>query len=98
MAKQDSRKDSGITAGAVITKAGSSMKNKTGFWGVFKPVLLNSRCNACGICVQYCPDGCIVIKDTKASINQDYCKGCAICSKECPSKAIIMQKKILKSC
>ena len=91
--KKIKKQDFNITVGAVVPKSGSSLKNRTGSWRVFKPVLLKKRCTGCGICAQYCPDVCIKIRNKKAAINYDYCKGCAICAKECPMKSIIMQKE-----
>lgn len=82
-----------INMGAVITRAGNSIKNKTGSWRILKPKILKDKCNGCGICVQYCPDAAIKMKNKKALINYDYCKGCGICAKECPVKAIIMEKE-----
>ncbi|MFH0831334.1 MAG: 4Fe-4S binding protein [archaeon] len=82
-----------LTEGAVIIKPGSSIKNKTGSWRVFKPLVLKNRCAGCGTCVNYCPDCCIRMKNKKAAIDYDYCKGCGICAKECPAKAIIIQRE-----
>lgn len=98
MSKQNSKNGTKVTLGAIANQAGSSLKNKTGSWRVLKPVLLRNRCNACGICVQYCPDACIKIRNKKAKIDYDYCKGCGICAKECPVKAIIMQKEEKLKC
>lgn len=82
-----------INFAAIITEPGSSVKNKTGSWRILKPKILKDKCNCCGICVQYCPEGCIKIKNKKTQIDYDFCKGCGICAKECPVKAIIMQKE-----
>jgi pyruvate ferredoxin oxidoreductase delta subunit len=79
-----------LNIGAVITQAGSSLKNKTGSWRILKPKILKSKCVGCGICANFCPDVAIKMKNKKASIDYNYCKGCGICAKECPAKAIIM--------
>jgi pyruvate ferredoxin oxidoreductase delta subunit len=80
-----------LSTGAVVDKPGSSASNKTGSWRTFKPIVTD-KCIACGICVQFCPEGCIEVKQKdgkkKAVINYDYCKGCLICVGQCPSKAI----------
>ncbi|MCD6216149.1 MAG: 4Fe-4S binding protein [Candidatus Aenigmarchaeota archaeon] len=70
---------------------GTSVKNKTGSWRTFKPIVTD-RCVGCGTCTKFCPEGAIKIVEKngkkKAEINYDYCKGCLICLKECPFKAI----------
>ena len=73
--------------GGVIKKPGSSKENKTGTWRTFKPIV-TVECKGCGICVQFCPEGCIKIVNGKAEIDYDYCKGCLICINECPTKSI----------
>lgn len=78
---------------AVVFEAGSSKKNKTAGWRTMRPVVLNDKCNACGICAKFCPDGAIIIKNGKMHVDYDYCKGCAICSVECPPHSIIMKKE-----
>ena len=85
-----------LTLGAVADKPGSSRVNKTGSWRTFKPII-NDKCIACGICVQYCPEACMEIKAVKGAktksgkavvVDYDFCKGCMICMGECPHKAI----------
>ena len=71
----------------VIKKPGSSVEVKTGSWRTFKPVI-TVKCIGCGTCAQFCPEGCIKIKNKKAVTDYDYCKGCLICFNECPVKAI----------
>ena len=73
--------------GGVADKPGSSRKNKTGSWRTFRPVITD-KCVGCGMCVQYCPEACIEIRNRKAVVNYDFCKGCLICKGECPHKAI----------
>jgi pyruvate ferredoxin oxidoreductase delta subunit len=63
---------------------------KTGSWRVFRPVVDKEKCNACGLCVSYCPDA--VISDDLV-IDLEYCKGCGICANECPKKAISMARE-----
>lgn len=78
------------TQGAVITKPGSSIENKTGGWRTLKPIRDKSKCTNCGICWQFCPEGCI---NTKFEADLKYCKGCGICAKECVFGAIEMKKE-----
>ena len=75
------------TIGGVITEPGSSKKMKTGNWRTFRPIFTD-KCKACGICVRFCPEGIIEIKNKKAQTDYDYCKGCLICAEECPFNAI----------
>lgn len=78
-----------------------TIKNKTGSWRTFRPIV-TEECTGCGICVDFCPENCILLIDRKektkfkkiANIDYDYCKGCLICANECPFKAI--NKKIEK--
>ena len=91
-----------LTLGAVSDKPGSSRSNKTGSWRTFKPII-NDKCIACGICVQYCPEACIELKSVKgaksrsgkrAVIDYDFCKGCMICYEVCPAKAISKERDL----
>ncbi|MDI6826549.1 MAG: 4Fe-4S binding protein [Candidatus Aenigmarchaeota archaeon] len=80
--------------GGVIKDVGSSRKVKTGSWRIFKPIVID-KCTGCGICVQFCPEGCIMInEDRKAEVDYDYCKGCLICVNECPIKAIKSEREV----
>ena len=92
--KLNKRGDEEITIGAVITKPGSTIVNKTGGWRSFRPVINYKECRKCGRCWQYCPDNAIHInKKGEFVINYDYCKGCGICAKGCPFNAIKMKKE-----
>jgi len=89
-----------------IEPAGS-LKNKTGEWRNFRPVVDKEKCIACGACERNCPEGCIVkrIKNKELGIKNnepqggsyfyeadlDYCKGCGICAEVCPVKCILMK-------
>lgn len=73
-----------------VREPGSSSKNKTGSWRVFKPILDEEKCINCENCFLFCPEGC-VNKDIE--IDYDYCKGCGICAQECPVKAIKMERE-----
>ena len=67
---------------------------KTGSWRTRTPVVTD-KCIGCGVCVGFCPDGCIMLVGSprKAKIDYDFCKGCLICAAECPVKAIIVNEK-----
>ena len=72
---------------AAVVKPGTSIENKTGDWRFVRPVVLEEKCNACGICRTFCPEPSITV-DEVAVIDYDYCKGCGICAFECKQKAI----------
>ncbi len=74
-----------------VTVKKDTKDKKTGSWRTAKPVVTD-ECIGCGICVDYCPENCIVVVGKKAKINYDYCKGCLICASQCPKKAIKTEK------
>ncbi len=87
------KKSKKITKPSVaIKEPGSSKKVKTGAWRTFKPIVTD-KCTGCGICVIFCPEGCVKLKNKKAKIDYDYCKGCLICMNECPVKAIKKERE-----
>ncbi len=80
-----------ISIGGLIAEAGNSVAYETGGWRAFRPIIDMDRCSHCMICWIYCPDGSILVEDTKViGIDLAHCKGCGICDKECPRKAITM--------
>ena len=62
----------------------------TGDWRTVRPVVDQTKCNVCGICVTFCPPQCMVEDGDYYKADLTYCKGCGICAKECPKKAITM--------
>lgn len=70
-----------------ISRPTEGCAGPTGTWRVFRPVVDREKCNSCGMCAMYCPDGVI---DNSYEIDLEYCKGCGICANECPKKAIRM--------
>ncbi|MCX6817763.1 MAG: 4Fe-4S binding protein [Candidatus Aenigmarchaeota archaeon] len=87
-------KEHDLSRGTVCPSTSNSKSKKTGSWRSFKPVLLSDKCRGCGICAQYCPEGCIELhevagsKTKVAKVDYDYCKGCLLCMTLCPFKAI----------
>jgi 2-oxoacid:acceptor oxidoreductase delta subunit (pyruvate/2-ketoisovalerate family) len=79
--------------GARNTFPGSSIKNKTGSWREFKPILDMNKCIKCMICYVSCPDG--TIDPETFGIDLDHCKGCGICARICPVKAIEMVSEVI---
>lgn len=56
-----------------------------------KVKMLENRCKACGLCIEYCPKRAISISDNinilgyrTNKIDDELCIGCGICYAECP--------------
>jgi len=80
-----------LNPGSIVTDAGSADQYHTGGWRSQRPVYTNSKCNKCGLCFIFCPEGCITQQeDGFYSVNLFYCKGCGICAYECPKDVISM--------
>lgn len=81
--------------GPLVSKPGSSKKNKTGSWRVeFRPKFLRKECIGCKLCVSVCPEGCIEpVEKNVYEIDLAYCKGCGLCSVVCPKKEIEMAQE-----
>ncbi len=64
----------------------------TGEWRIVRPEINREKCNRCGLCYVYCPEGTMIFADGNGpEVNFTYCKGCGICGAECPRKAIVMK-------
>jgi Fe-S-cluster-containing hydrogenase component 2 len=46
------------------------------------------KCTGCGVCLEACPEGAIVLRDSAAAIERHLCTGCADCLAACPQAAI----------
>ena len=84
----------GLTPGAEIYEPATSKLVKTGEWRVLMPFFDAIKCKQCMLCVPYCPDESIPVKDgRRLETDLDYCKGCGICAKICHFDAITMGKE-----
>ena len=82
-----------LTEGLQIHEAATSKMFQTGEWRTNTPVMNWEKCKQCLLCVPYCPDGCIPVKDGKrVGFDYDHCKGCGICVKAWPFGAISMKE------
>ena len=55
------------------------------------PVINQSACKGCKLCLSYCPAGAIALNNKKAFISGEACIGCGECIIVCPHKAIEIQ-------
>lgn len=84
-----------LLPGCILTEPGSAKRYRTGDWRSQHPEFDNEKCNKCGLCYLYCPEGCVrQIEDGYFEADLYYCKGCGICTRECPRKAISMLEEI----
>lgn len=82
-----------MTPGGEIYEGGTSVLVNTGDWRTMKPVFHEAKCTHCMLCVPFCPDSSIPVKDGKRlDFDFIHCKGCGICYKVCPSEAITFTK------
>lgn len=82
-----------LTEGLAIYEPGTSKAFETGEWRTQTPVLDLEKCKHCLLCVPYCPDSSIPVKDGKRlDFDLLHCKGCGICVKACPFGAITMKE------
>ncbi len=80
--------DAQHSAPAIHGEATSLLVN-TGAWRSMRPVIDPDRCNRCGLCYTFCPDGVISLStEGLPVIDYDHCKGCMICTIQCPMHAI----------
>ena len=83
-----------IPIGGTIVEPGSSVEFDVSSWRTFRPVFDKKKCNKCGLCWIFCPEGAIKINDDGTyDVNLSYCKGCGICQRACAVKAITMVKE-----
>ncbi len=100
--------------GHEIAGYGGAIKN-LGMGGVAKadklfthsdvhPIVVQHKCNRCGVCLKWCPEDAITLKDY-AVINPERCIGCGTCISVCPENAIrinwqsdskVLQEKIVE--
>jgi pyruvate ferredoxin oxidoreductase delta subunit len=93
MAQSATPKWTELAVGTAITVPGSARQNRTGDWRSQRPVWDHEKCIRCGVCVIFCPEGCLGFGHVSPGLpdaDLEYCKGCAICAHECPTACISM--------
>ena len=80
-----------VSVAGLITEPGNSVSYETGSWRSSRPIIDFDKCTHCLFCWVFCPDGAIVVEDSKVKvIDLSHCKGCGICASECPRDAVTM--------
>jgi heterodisulfide reductase subunit A-like polyferredoxin len=65
---------------------------KIDFCEISKPLIDESLCSGCNVCVSICPFGAMSRNERGvAQVAEETCKGCGICAAHCPEKAITME-------
>ncbi|NTV88893.1 MAG: 4Fe-4S binding protein [Clostridiales bacterium] len=83
-----------MTPGGEIYEPQTSWKFNTGDWRTNTPAFIEEKCKQCMLCVPFCPDSSIPVKDGKRlDFDFMHCKGCGICFKVCPFDAITFDKE-----
>ena len=77
-----------------ISRPKEGHAGRTGTWRIKRPVVDESLCRQCGVCIDLCPDGVIETKERGVFIDLDYCKGCGICVEECRFNAISFEEEL----
>ncbi|WP_027398138.1 4Fe-4S binding protein [Anaerovorax odorimutans] len=82
-----------MTIGGEIYEGGTASLVNTGDWRTATPIFINDKCKHCMLCVPFCPDSAIPVKnDKRLDFDFMHCKGCGICAEVCPFEAISFGK------
>ena len=83
-----------MTLGGEVYEPATARYVNTGAWRTDTPVLDREKCRNCLLCVPYCPDSAIPVKDgRRGEFDLQHCKGCGICITACPFAAIKFQEE-----
>jgi ferredoxin len=54
----------------------------------------DEKCDGCGLCIPFCPEGALQIVDGKARlVKEDFCDGLGACLGECPQGALTVEEE-----
>ncbi|MDH3364705.1 MAG: 4Fe-4S binding protein [Thermoplasmata archaeon] len=56
----------------------------------FAPKLDGAKCTGCGVCIERCQFGAIVLEEEEAIVDECKCFGCGLCASGCPEQAITL--------
>ena len=74
-----------------ISMGFASSATKQVMHGDVKPELEPEKCDLCGTCAEFCPEGAITLSDKLPIIDLDACIGCGECIAMCPTCALRIQ-------
>ena len=60
-----------------------------------KPILVPKGCRACGLCVEGCPAGALVLEEGRLSLARDRCIECYCCLEHCPAEGLRAPRGLL---
>jgi len=66
----------------------SPMLNEIGIIGRIRPIRTPGLCTGCGLCVDYCKENAIKIRNGISELNEDTCVECGMCVKSCWSNLL----------
>ena len=75
-----------------IDELAKKSKQKPAKSTVLKAFIDESKCTACGVCANVCPQGAIMISNL-ARVNTALCTGCGVCVGACPNSAISLVER-----
>jgi len=78
--------------GAAIKNIGMGLASRRGKLkqhSVMSPEINASRCTACGLCIKWCPQNTISMREGKAYIHTENCIGCGECLAVCRYGAVL---------
>lgn len=64
-----------------------------GIIGRYRPGIVIERCTGCGVCVEYCSEKAIALREGKASVDYERCVMCAGCTEVCTTGALKTERR-----
>jgi hypothetical protein len=80
-----------------LTSMGLGSSARRGKWRIhepLQPMVLQDRCNGCGLCVEHCLKNALTLSDNTLNIDKQLCAGCAYyCTASCPRGALAIDSE-----